>query len=149
MTKTILVCDEDASVRRMVARVLETAGYVAILSGAGAEAVTAVRDVRPDLLLLDLNAPGPEGWGVVDQIQKRHPALPIILITGWPNLSAQAAQQGIGSLMEKPLDLPVLLDLIQQLVTEAPRPNRQQPAGEPSVEPAFAASLSLAAAARR
>lgn len=148
MTKTILVCDEDASVRRMVARVLETAGYVTVLAGAGVEAVTAVRDLRPDLLLLDLSAPGPDGWEVLDRIHRGYPDLPIILITGWPNLSAEAAQRGIGHLMEKPLDLPVLLDLIQHLVTQPPGATRQQPDAEPSREAAFAKGLSLAAARR-
>jgi CheY-like chemotaxis protein len=145
MTKTILVCDEDASVRRMVARVLETAGYVAVLAGVGSEAVTAVRDLRPDLLLLDLNAPGQEGWQVLDQIHEGYPDLPIVLITGWPNLSAQAAQRGIAHLMEKPLDLPVLLDLIQHLMTRATRQERD---GESSREAVFAPGLSLAAARR-
>jgi DNA-binding NtrC family response regulator len=148
MTKTILVCDEDASVRRMVARVLETAGYVAVLAGAGSDAVTAVRDVRPDLLLLDLNAPGPQGWEVLDQIHKGYPDLPIVLITGWPNLSAQAAQRGIGHLMEKPLDLQVLLDLIQHLVSQSPRTTRQPRDAEPSRDAAFASGLSLAASRR-
>ena len=148
MTKTILVCDEDASVRRMVARVLETAGYTAVLASAGSEAVTAVRDVRPDLLLLDLNAPGSQGWDVLDQIHKDYPDLPIVLITGWPNLSAQAAQRGLGHLMEKPLDLPVLLDLIHNLVTQSPRAARQPRDAEPSTETVFAPGLSLAAARR-
>jgi DNA-binding NtrC family response regulator len=133
----------------MVARVLETAGYAAILLGAPPEVLSAVRDVRPDLLLMDISAPGPEGWAVLDQIRKSHPALPIVLITGWPNLSAQAAQKGIGHLMEKPLDLPVLLDLIHKLLTDSQRAARQQPAAEPSSEAVFSAGLSLRSPARR
>ena len=148
MTKTILVCDEDASVRRMVARVLESAGHVAVLAGAGSEAVTAVRDLRPDLLLLDLNAPDPEGWEVLDQIHKSYPDLPIVLITGWPNLSALAAKRGIGHLMEKPLDLPVLLDLIQHLVTHVSQAAPQERHAEPASGVVFAQGLSLAAARR-
>ena len=132
----------------MVARVLETAGYVAVLAGAGSEAVTAVRDVRPDLLLLDLNVPGPQGWEVLDQLHRDYPDLPIVLITGWPNLSAQAAQRGIGHLMEKPLDLPVLLDGIQHLVNQSPRAVRQSRDADSSAETVFAPGLSLAAARR-
>jgi two-component system nitrogen regulation response regulator GlnG len=132
----------------MIARVLESAGYVAVLAGAGSEAVTAVRDVRPDLLLLDLNAPGSQGWDVLDQIHRSYPDLPIVLITGWPNLSAQAAQRGIGHLMEKPLDLPVLLDLIQHLVARSPRATRQQQEAEPSSGAIFAPGLSVAASGR-
>jgi DNA-binding NtrC family response regulator len=84
----------------------------------------------------------------LDQIQKSHPDLPIILMTGWPNLSAPAAQRGIGHLMEKPLDLPVLLELIQRLVAEPPQPARQR-ASEASAGQTLAAGLSLTAAARR
>jgi len=147
-TTTILVCDEDASVRRMVARVLETAGYDAVLASGGPEALTALRDVRPDLLLLDINAPGPEGWEVLEQLHQSHPELPIILITGWPNLAAQAAQRGIKQLMEKPLDLPVLLDVIQQLVGESRRPARQRTV-DASAGQALAAGLSLGVVAGR
>jgi CheY-like chemotaxis protein len=133
----------------MVARVLETAGYVPVLAGAGSDAVIAVRDLCPDLLLLDLNAPGPQGWQVLDQIHTGYPDLPIVLITGWPNLSAQAAQRGIGHLMEKPLDLPVLLELIQHLVTDSPRRSSEKRATEPAHEPPCTSGLSLAAATRR
>jgi CheY-like chemotaxis protein len=131
----------------MVARVLETAGYTVVPSGSSRETVRALQELRPDLLLLDPNAPGSEAWAAMDRIRTTFSELPIILITGWPNLSPFAAQLGIHCLMEKPLDLPLLLEEIRRLVSESPQHTRQS--GEAAREPAFGARLDLAAAFRR
>ncbi|HWI57213.1 MAG TPA: response regulator, partial [Bacillota bacterium] len=61
MKKQILLADEDESVRKMVARVLETAGYAVALAHTGSEAVARVRDRPPDLVLLDLMVPNAGG----------------------------------------------------------------------------------------
>lgn len=131
----------------MVARVLETAGYTAILSDVGPETLSSVRNLRPDLLLLELNSPDPEGWEIVERIRQAAPELPVILITGWPNLGPEALQRGIQWLMEKPLDLTELLALIERLLLEPTRTGSQR-GDDGRVEPAFAGGLTLASAVR-
>jgi DNA-binding response OmpR family regulator len=127
----------------MVARVLETAGYTATLSGVGPETLSAIRDLKPDLLLLDVNSPGSEGWDVLNQVRHAASELPVILITGWPNLGPEAVQRGIQWLMEKPLDLPELLALIQRLLLEPARSERDQ-GSDTKVKPVFEGGLALA-----
>ena len=143
MTKRILVADQDPSVRRMVARVLETAGYTASLCGVGPETLSAIRTLSPDLLLLDVNSPDAEAWDILKQVRHAASELPVILITGWPNLGAQAVQRGVQWLMEKPLDLPQLLALIQRLLLEPARSEGER-GGENKVKPAFGGGFALA-----
>jgi CheY-like chemotaxis protein len=116
--KKILVADDDSSVRKMVTRVLETAGYAALAVPTGEEAVARFMAARPDLALLDLKAPDHTGWELYEQLSRLDPMVPVILLTAWPGQYEQAVQRGIDALMEKPLDLPLLLKTIQRLVSE-------------------------------
>jgi len=117
--KTILLADDDESVRKMVARVLESAGYKVLLAGSGREAAAKCRGGRPDLLLLDLRMPEQGGWETFEHINHLAPLTPIIVITALPNQYEQAFQRGIDALMEKPLDLPLLLGTIETLLEES------------------------------
>ncbi len=116
--KKILVADDDASVRKMVARVLESAGYATILASDGIESVAKVRTAEPDLILLDIKMPGQSGWEAFGEISRMAALIPVIVITAWPGQYDQAARLGIDALMEKPLDLPLLLQTIDTLLGE-------------------------------
>jgi len=119
MKKRILLADDDESVRRMVARVLEGAGYAVIMAGNAAEAVSRFRSSQPDLVLLDLKMPDKDGWSVFEDISAVDPLAPVVIITAWPNQYGEAVRRGIDALMEKPLDLERLLDILQKLLTES------------------------------
>lgn len=58
---TILVVDDDASLRETLARFLETEGYAVLMASSGREALVRLDDVRPDILLLDLVMPESTG----------------------------------------------------------------------------------------
>jgi DNA-binding response OmpR family regulator len=119
MKKRILVADDDESVRTMLARVLESEGYTVIAAGTGREAIARFVTARADLVLLDLNMPEKDGWKVFDAITRISPLAPVIVITARPNQYERAAGLGIDALMEKPLDLPLLLKTIRLLLAEA------------------------------
>ncbi len=69
-------------------------------------------------MLLDINLPGNGGWEVFGALTSSNPFLPIIIITGRENQQDLATLAGVGALMEKPLNLPLLLKIIGELVTE-------------------------------
>jgi CheY-like chemotaxis protein len=117
--KKILIADDDESVRKMVARVLESAGYTTLLASDGREAVAKTRSAQPDLILLDVKMPEQGGWAAFEQINRVAAMTPVIVITAWPNQYEPAAQRGIDALMEKPLDLPRLLETIELLLGES------------------------------
>ena len=134
MKKRILIADDDESVRRMVARVLESADYNVTLAGSDVEVVS--RAPAPHLLLLDLKRPDQASWAVIDQIGRLNTSAPIIVTSAWPNQSEVARDHGVAALMEKPLDPTVLLKSIQTLLEVSERR-----ATEPVVNPGVLAGL--------
>ena len=64
---------------------------------------------RPQVILLDINMPGKNGWQALDAISKIDPLVPMIIITARPNHQGVASGRGVDALMEKPLDFELLL----------------------------------------
>jgi CheY-like chemotaxis protein len=116
--KCVLLADDDDMVRAALAAVLESEGYRVAEAKDGLEAVRQAARHRPDLLLLDLNMPHVDGWNAFAQIDGFSPLLPVIVITGRPRQYEEAARLGVDAFMEKPLDMPVLLDAIKTLINE-------------------------------
>lgn len=102
----------------MLARVLRAAGYEVLLAATPREAVSEAQHARPDLIVLDLRTPDPESWQAFEEIRRVVPSIPLIATTACSNQLEQAARRGIDTLLEKPLDLPLLLSFISQLLTE-------------------------------
>jgi len=76
----ILVAEDDADIRQLVADVLEHVGYEVLVASDGPSALQVVRTRRPDLLVLDLGLPGMDGLDVARTI-RRQSDLPIIMLT--------------------------------------------------------------------
>ena len=118
MSKTILLADDDASIQTMIRRVLESEHYRVLLASTGREAASQFLNGPPDLVLLDLNMPDKDGWEAWKIMETLHPFVPVIIITARPNQYEQANRMRIEALMEKPLDLPLLLRTIRRLLVE-------------------------------
>ena len=115
--------DDDTSMRESAARVLEEQDYDVIVTATGREAVSVFLAGSPDLVLLDLNMPDEDGWEIFRTMHRLWPFVPVIIITARPHQAEQAANSGADALMEKPLDFPVLLNAIKNLLSE---PERQR-----------------------
>ena len=118
MKKTILLADDDASIRAMVGRVLELENYNVVFACSGRDATLRFMAGPPDLVLLDLNMPDKDGWEAWRLMNYWQRLVPVIVITARPHQYGQALQGKVDALMEKPLDLRLLLETIQQLVAE-------------------------------
>ena len=118
MSKTILLADDDPSVRTMVGRVLEMEGSEVLPASSGREAVSQYLHGPPDVVLLDLNMPEKDGWEAWQLMNSLHPFVPVIVITARPNQYEHADRLRIDGLMEKPLDLGLLLETIRRLLVE-------------------------------
>lgn len=80
---TVLVVDDDPSTRRSLVMALEQAGHVAVEAGGGLDGLRMLQEVEPDLMLLDVEMPGLDGFGVLAAMQDL-PALsrtPVVLIS--------------------------------------------------------------------
>jgi DNA-binding response OmpR family regulator len=119
--RKILLADDDPRVLESLNQVLEEEGFEVILAQDGHQAVRQFLSESPDLLLLDLKMPGMNGWEAFSLMQKLHTLVPCILITAYPNQFERAAGMGIDALMEKPLDLQLLLETIHRFLRESVR----------------------------
>ena len=120
---SVLVVDDEASVRAMLIALLEDARYDARGAANGREAIAQLRaePARYRLILLDMMMPFMSGWDVMLAIQS-DPALaniPIVMMTAGVNVREQVLDLGAVGYVSKPLDLDLLLDLIEQHYPQA------------------------------
>ncbi len=66
----LLIADDREGGREFVRAVLERPGYAVYEANDGLEAVSAARELRPDLIVLDLNMPGMDGFGVLRELRR-------------------------------------------------------------------------------
>jgi len=78
----LLVVDDEADIRGTLAELLRYNGYQVDSVASGAEALSAVREQPPDLVLLDVLLPGMSGLDVAQQLRASHPTLPILFVSG-------------------------------------------------------------------
>jgi len=77
----VLVVDDDAPIRRMLARTLAADGYAVASAADGGEALAAVERSAPDLIVLDVAMPGVDGLAVCRRLRRHGLAVPILLLT--------------------------------------------------------------------
>jgi CheY-like chemotaxis protein len=116
----VLVADDDESVRESLCKLLQDEGYEVSAVTSGAETVeTFCREQnRIDLLLVDLNMPLMNGWATLDRLLEVNPCLPVLIVTAQPNQYEMALAAGVSALVEKPIDVPALLQVIHKLLRE-------------------------------
>ena len=116
--KRILLVDDDPTVRDSLNDVLQSEGYLVIPAENGQKALDLANQSSVDLVLLDLNMPVKNGWDTFEQLTREHPLIPIIIVTARPNQLFTAMNAGVGALLEKPMDIPMLLRTMEMLLVE-------------------------------
>jgi DNA-binding response OmpR family regulator len=132
MKKRLLLVDDDPSVREALANVLIGEDYEVVPAVDGLEAIDLASRTEMDLVLLDLNLPKKNGWDTFEILTRQNPRLPVVIITARVNQLFPALACGVGALMEKPLDLPKLLQTIHNLLTEPVEARVARLAGKPA-----------------
>ena len=126
MALDILIVDDEADIRELVAGVLEDEGYTARMAPDSDGAMAAIADRRPSLVLLDVWLQGSrlDGLDLLDEIKRRDPSLPVLMISGHGNLDTAVAaiRRGAVDFIEKPFEAERLLMLVGRATeTEALR----------------------------
>jgi two-component system nitrogen regulation response regulator NtrX len=108
---SVLIVDDEANIRRMLAALLEADGHTTTAAGDAGEALAAVGSDEPDVVLLDLAMPGKSGIEVLDLLRAEHPLLPVVMMSGRATLSdaVRATKLGAFHFLEKPLSPEALL----------------------------------------
>jgi DNA-binding response OmpR family regulator len=118
MIKRILLVDDERSIREALRKSLCAENYEVVLAENGEKALEKHGAERIDLMLLDLNMPFQDGAATLEWLSEVNPLLPVIIITGRSNQRALAETAGAEWFMEKPLDVPVLIRAIRELLDE-------------------------------
>jgi CheY-like chemotaxis protein len=116
----VLLADDDRGIRESLGKLLRKSGYDVTFAAHGGHVLELVFNHDFDVVLLDLNMPEMDGWETLNHIQNFQPALPVIVITAQPNQLGWTRASGARVLMEKPLDLPLLLETVHELHTRRP-----------------------------
>lgn len=99
----ILVVDDEADVREMLADVLMSRGHHVTLAGGGREALRSFEQGDYDLVITDLGMPDVNGWEVARAIKAMRASMPVLLLTGWSDaVDAQAGR--VDAVIKKPFD---------------------------------------------
>src|SRR4249919_543901 len=128
MALEVLVVDDEADIRELVSGVLEDEGYAVRSAADSTAALDAIDDRRPSLVLLDVWLQGSklDGLQLLEQIKKRDPTLPVLMISGHGNLDTAVAaiREGAVDFIEKPFKADRLLHLVGR-ATETDRLRRE------------------------
>jgi CheY-like chemotaxis protein len=114
----ILLADDDEEVLAALSAAVASEGYEVVVAKNGREAIEHFREGHVDVVLLDLNMPVKGGWEAFERLTTIHPLLQVIVITARPDQYPLAVAAGVAAFMEKPLDLPLLLRTIDELLLE-------------------------------
>ena len=106
MSQEILIVDDEADIRDLVAGILEDEGYKTRIARNADEALQAIESRRPHLLFLDIWLQGSrlDGLQLLDVIKQGHPDLPVVMISGHGNIetAVSAIKRGAYDFIEKP-----------------------------------------------
>lgn len=116
MSYSVLIADDDHSLRLVLSAALEKAGYRTVKARNGKEAIDCVEKDKFDVILLDIFLGDADGLELIESIQELNPAAAIIVITGHgtTQTAIEAAKRQAYSYLTKPIDKKELLDLVDR-----------------------------------
>jgi DNA-binding response OmpR family regulator len=107
----VLVVDDEASIRDLLAKTLALAEYDVDVAADGRAALERIRIYTYDLLIADLKMPGVDGLAVIREAKRYKSDLPVIIITGYSTESSaiEAVNLGVAGYLTKPFRVPEVL----------------------------------------
>lgn len=126
--KTILVVDDENQLRLTLALILKKEGYKVETSPDAGEALQCLRDGSFDLMFLDLNMPGMYGIDLLVEIHRLYPKLPVLILTAHATMDSaiKAVRLGARDYLIKPIDPPLILARVAEIITEEQQPTRKK-----------------------
>lgn len=121
MKAEILIVDDEADIRELIADILSDEGYTPRTLADGSEALEAVRARCPDLMILDiwLNGQRFDGLELLDILKRDYPLLPIIMISGHGTIetAVSSVKRGAADFIEKPFQTDRLLMTVERALS--------------------------------
>ncbi|CCG43129.1 nitrogen assimilation response regulator NtrX [Magnetospirillum molischianum] len=123
MAHDILIVDDEADIRVLIAGILEDEGHSTREAANADEALERIRARRPSLVIQDIWLQGSrlDGLGVLDEIKREHPDVPVVMISGHGTIetAVQAIKQGAYDFIEKPFKADRLLLVVDRAIESA------------------------------
>ncbi len=112
----ILLIDDDASLREVLAFALADQGHEVETAGDGASGIERLAEVRPDLVITDLKMPGLDGMEVLRRVRASDPEIPVIVLTAFGRIeeAVAAMQAGAHHYLTKPYNREELKVAVEQ-----------------------------------
>jgi CheY-like chemotaxis protein len=121
MVDTILIADDNPSIRSLLVRLIRRAKpNVQIVDvGTGLAALEVCHHRRPSLIILDHGLPDINGFQVLHQLKVQRKTMYVIMITGDPNIGQEALARGANEVWLKPMDVSTMLQQLSKLLPRA------------------------------
>ncbi|MDD3445365.1 MAG: sigma-54 dependent transcriptional regulator [Zavarzinia sp.] len=123
MGREVLVVDDEADIRELVAGILQDEGYETRTAGNADEAFAAIEARLPSLVILDIWLQGSrlDGLEILEAVKRAHPDMPVVMISGHGTIetAVSALKRGAYDFIEKPFKADRLLLLVQRAIEAA------------------------------
>ncbi len=112
----VLLVDDDADLLRLLSLRLMAAGYDVLAVESGEQALEQLEHYRPQLIITDLKMGGMDGMTLFEQVEKRRPGLPVLILTAHGTIpdAVAATGRGVFSYLTKPYNGKVLLEHMER-----------------------------------
>ena len=116
----ILFADDEPDITMIVERKLELMGYEVIVKTNGRQALAALQEVKPDLVILDVMMPEMNGWDVCKKIKENEAtkSIPVIILTAKTQDMDElmSYESGADRYVSKPIDFSLLINAMEELL---------------------------------
>jgi len=115
----ILIVDDAAIIRRSLQHIVEKAGHKAVgMTGDGQEAIKLYKELKPDLVTMDVWLGEDDGIRILESIRKYDPDAKVIMVTstGWEEKKEEARKLGAVGYIGKPFDAKSIADEIKRVM---------------------------------
>src|SRR3989441_1834751 len=116
--RTILVADDDASIRSLLKQLLSDEGYSVVEATTGTEVVDKVKDVNPDLVIMDVRMPELDGIEALSKLKVSSPKTSVLIMTafGSSNNAIRAMELGAFDYITKPFELDKISHTVKRVI---------------------------------
>jgi DNA-binding response OmpR family regulator len=114
--KTVLIADDDAWLREMLTSLLVDEGFYPFEARTGPETIQLASELKPDVILLDVDLPGRSGLHVLEDLRKASATrnIPVMLVSGEINIFDSGKALDASATFHKPLDFLAFLSKIHE-----------------------------------
>ncbi|HET9929717.1 MAG TPA: sigma-54 dependent transcriptional regulator, partial [Polyangiaceae bacterium] len=132
----VLVVDDDAAVRQVLAALLTQAGFEVLRAGSGDEALRVLERQPVDVIVSDVRMPGLDGMALLARVRREWPEIPVILLTAHASvtLAVEAMKAGAHDFVEKPFEREGVLFVVRKALRATSAGRDAPPRNESSVD---------------